>query len=249
MTVTAQKSMAPQNLRDLYRDDYVASYHDRDGGRLERLLPLMRLDAHMIVADFACGNGLLLELVHDRVRRYHGVDFSSEFIATAKKKQNSLGIGNADFHCRSIADFCAEHPGMFDAAFAMDFAEHVYDNDFLAAARAIRNSLKPGGHFYLHTPNASFLLEILKDRGVLRQFPEHIAVRTAEKTVALLESAGFGEAEVTFLPHYLKSLSWLHWFAAIPLLGRFLRARIFISCRNDRPRGAAPEEKADEAIP
>lgn len=223
--------MHEEELRERYRGDYVGSFPAKDRGRLERLLPLMDLGPHMEVVDFGCGNGLLLEAIHDRVSKYYGVDFSSEFIAAARRRQEQLSIRNATFQCEVNSDFCARHPGKFDRAFAMDFSEHVYDKDFVNIAKAIRQCLKPEGLFYLHTPNAEFFLEIAKDKGVMRQFPEHIAVRNAADTVRLLESASFTAIKVVHLPHYLKALSWLHWFSRVPMLGRFFRARLFIECR------------------
>ena len=53
------------------------------------------------------------------------------------------------------------------------------------------------------TPNADFFLERMKDKGILvKQFPEHIAVRTPEHNVALLSEAGFRIEHVRLLPHY-----------------------------------------------
>jgi cyclopropane fatty-acyl-phospholipid synthase-like methyltransferase len=223
-----RKSQA--ELRDLYRADYVRRYHQEDRERLARLVVLMDLEPHMITADLGCGNGLLLGLIHDRVAYYHGIDFSSEFIDEARQRQQHAGIRNAEFHCRSIVEFCREHCSEIDRAFALDFAEHVYDEELLGIARAVRSSLREGGRFYLHTPNLDFFLERLKDRGILRQFPEHVAVRRAERYVELLAESGFSQVRILFLPHYLRSLAWLHAFSRLPLVGRHLRARLFLEC-------------------
>jgi 2-polyprenyl-3-methyl-5-hydroxy-6-metoxy-1,4-benzoquinol methylase len=226
--------MPPQftedQLRDLYRDDYVQVYERKPLSRLARLLPFIPLSPDDEVADFACGNAMLLDLIHNRVRVYHGVDFSEEFIAAARSRAQRLGASSARFHAASIEDFCAAHPEAFDKAFAMDFSEHVYDEPWLGILRAMRGTLKPGGRLYLHTPNAAFIIEILKARGILHQFPEHIAVRDADANRALIEQAGFSEIRVRFAPHYVVALKWLHIFSPLPLVGRFFRARLFIEC-------------------
>ena len=227
----AQKNQSQMELRQLYGDDYVSRFPRKDNGRLSRLIPLMDLGPGMRVVDVACGNGILLELIHNSVGQYHGVDFSSEFIEAARWRQEKLKVENASFYCESIATFSNRFQHTFDRAFAMDFSEHVYDDDFVETANAILRSLKPRGRLYLHTPNAEFFVEILKDKGVLRQFPEHIAVRNANDNVELLRKAGFESVRVTFLPHYLQPLAWLDMASAVPSVGKYFRARLFIECR------------------
>jgi 2-polyprenyl-6-hydroxyphenyl methylase/3-demethylubiquinone-9 3-methyltransferase len=219
-----------EELRDLYRSDYVRRYHQEDRGRLSRLLPFMDLGPDMVVADLGCGNGLLLELTHDRVGQYHGVDFSSEFIEEARRRQAQIGISNASFHIETITEFCDRHEGALDRVFALDFTEHVYDEDLIPIATSIRRSLREGGRLYIHTPNLTFFLELLKDKGICRQFPEHIAVRSADQYVSLLRGVGFREVKVSYLSHYLGALSWLHAFSSVPAVGKYLKARLFIEC-------------------
>ena len=223
--------LSDEQLRDIYRDDYVERYERKSLARLARLMPLMSLAADDVVADFGCGNGMLLDLIHDRVRAYSGVDFSAEFIATARRRAERLGAVNAHFHATAIEDFCRRHPDTFDVAFALDFAEHAYDPSWLAILAAIHASLKPGGRLYLHTPNARFIIEVLKARGVLHQHPGHVAVRDAAANRALLEQAAFRDVRVRYLAHYVPWLKWLHLFGSLPLVGPYCRARLFIECR------------------
>jgi len=182
----------------------------------------------MTVADFGCANGVLLDVIHHRVGRYMGVDFSAEFIAAARERQEKTGIVNASFHCEPIVEFCKQHPRAFDRGFALDFSEHVYDDDFREIAAAIHGSLKPNGRLYMHTPNAEFAVEILKDRGILRQHPEHVAVRNAENNIRLLKEANFRDVRVVYLSHYLKHVAWVDVFSNLPVLGKYFRARLFI---------------------
>jgi cyclopropane fatty-acyl-phospholipid synthase-like methyltransferase len=172
----------------------------------------------------------MLELTHARVGQYHGVDFSSEFIEEARRRQTQANIHNASFHIESITGFCDRHEGALDRVFALDFTEHVYDEDLIPIAASIRRSLREGGRLYVHTPNLTFFLELLKDKGFLRQFPEHIAVRSAEQYVSLLRGVGFNEVKVSYLSHYLRTLSWLHAFSSVPVVGKYLKARLFIEC-------------------
>lgn len=218
-----------EDLRLLHGYEYVQRFEEKQSPmRLDRLMSRIPLSSNMHVADFGCGNGLMLPHVAPRVATYTGVDFSPEFIESARVRVKNYGFTNAGFHCADINDFCAKRANAFDVGFAMDFSEHVPDKQWVQILASIRSSLKPGGALYLHTPNALFFIEIMKERGfILKQFPEHVAVRNAADNTALLRQAGFETVEVTTLPHY-NVLRYLHPLSYLPLLGRYFEARLFI---------------------
>jgi len=223
------RSQEKKNLLDLYGSHYVKRFENEQSPlRLKRLIPLMELSGDMTVCDIGCGNGMLMEHICPLVARYVGVDFSEEFIVAANRRKEVMGIKNAEFQCEEIKTFCRQRPTSFDVAFAMDLAEHVYDKEWVEILSAIRSSLKPRGNLYLHTPNADFIVEKLKAKNiVLKQFPEHIAVRDEEQNRAMLKLAGYDETKTTKLPHY-NILRILHPVSGIPLLGRYFEARLFI---------------------
>ena len=106
--------------RRLHGQEYVDRFEkEQSWRRLGRLTSHFDLPPAAVVADFACGNGMLLELLGDRVGTYHGVDFSPEFISAADARRRRLGADHATFHCEAIEDFCARRPDTFDAGFAM----------------------------------------------------------------------------------------------------------------------------------
>jgi len=223
--------MVEQELRDLYRAEYLARYPDSPDRRLLRLSSRFDLRGDESVVDLACGNGLLLDLLHDRVGSYLGVDFSSEFIEAATERARRLGWSKGAFVCSDIEEYLDRRTAGFDVAFALDFVEHIHDPDCLRIFRAVRRSLKPSGILYLHTPDGAFLLERLKARGVLRQLPEHVAVRTRDEVVAILAACGFGRVMAHALSHYHPLLRLLHPLSRIPLVGDSLRARLFVEAR------------------
>lgn len=217
-------------LKALHGEDYVARFEQEQSlERLRRVVERVPLPAAATVADFACGSGMLMELLWDHVASYAGVDFSEAFIRVAEEKRRSLGAANVRFACQDIRQFCAENQERFDVAFAMDFSEHVYDAEWLEILRAIRSSLRPGGVLYLHTPNGDFFIERMKARNfILKQFPEHVAVRTIAANVRLLEQAGFSGVTVQSLAHY-NVLRLLHGLSALPGVGRYFEARLLIA--------------------
>lgn len=214
--------------KKLHGEEYVAVYKKKSPLRLERLLQFMKLDGACHVADFACGNGMLMELIATKVKFYTGIDFSEPFIQAANEKKERLSIHNAVFLCSDINEFCQSHQKAFDVGFAMDFSEHVYDEEWGKILENIRKSLKLNGKLYLHTPNAEFFLERMKSANfIVKQFPEHIAVRTPEQNAAILRKAGFEVTRVLLIPHY-NVLRFLHPLSYLPFMGKYFKARIFI---------------------
>lgn len=216
----------------LHGRDYAERFDRMHGRRrLLQLLPLMTLGTDDDLVDFACGNGLLAAETHDRVRSYTGVDFSRPFIELAVARAARLGARNLDFVCASIESFCAARPQRFDVACAFDFSEHVPDGEWLRLLACMRGSLKPGGRLYLHTPNAAFAPERLRRRNfILKQSPEHVAVRDMPENLELLRRSGFTITAAQFVRHY-NVLRFLHPLRHVPALGRWFEARIFIEAR------------------
>ena len=218
-------------LRALHGKGYVEKFESNQSHvRLDRLLPYMHLGRDDDVVDYACGNAMLMPHLVQLVNTYTGVDFSKEFIDAAELRKDELKIGNANFYCGDIEEFCRSRQQTFDAAFAMDFSEHVYDESWCEILTSIRYSLKESGKFYMHTPNAEYIIELLKDIDVLKQLPEHIAVRNAENNVKLLKRSGFSNIKVYSLSHYEKRQEWVHHLRHLPFIGMYFRARLFISC-------------------
>lgn len=215
-------------LRKFYDEEYVAAFERHSTTRLIKILKHIDLNNRLNIVDYACGNGLLMELTSPKVKSYTGVDFSEPFIRAANLKKNQLDYTNATFFCSDISDFCRNFKSSFDVAFAMDFSEHVYDRDWISILREIRMTLNTAGKLYVHTPNAEFLLEILKRRNlILKQFPEHIAVRTARKNAELIEKAGYKVRNIWFIPHY-NAMRYIHFMSYIPVVGKYFKARILI---------------------
>ena len=225
------RRLSDDELLAIYDQDYVDIYDPHAVARIGRMLPLFDLSPTDVVADFGCGDGVLLELIADRVRQYVGVDFSEPFIGAASRRRDAHGIGNGVFERADIVEFCARHRETFDAAFALDFSEHVYDDQFLHIFGAVRNALKPGGRLYLHTPNADYFLERLHKWGVLAPVKGHVGVRDAGQHVDLLTRCGFDEVLVRYLAHYLRFASMFHLLGRAPVAGRLFRARLFITAR------------------
>jgi cyclopropane fatty-acyl-phospholipid synthase-like methyltransferase len=222
--------LSDDQLHAIYDQAYVDIYDPHAVPRIRRMLPLFNLSSQSHVADFGCGNGVLLEIISSRIGDYVGIDFSEPFVRAAERRRDSHGIINGRFECADIVAFCAGHANEFDAAFALDFSEHLYDDQFVSIFSAICGALKPGAPLYIHTPNADYFLERFHKWGVLRQVEGHVGVRDARAHQELFARCGFARVDVRYLPHYLRLASKFHALGALPFVGRWFRARLFLTC-------------------
>lgn len=220
------------DAKTLHSGDYVRRLETFGPARVRRIVARLDFPDDADVADFGCGTGILLHALGKRAGSYTGVDFSSDFIDAANRWAKRENLTNYRFVEAEIVDFCGRHQGAFEIATALDFAEHVETELAVRIFSAIRTSLRPGGSFYLHTPNLDFIIEKAKDVGLLSQFPEHIAIRNANQMRALLIDSGFASDRiiVEFMPHY-NVLRALHPLSSLPILGRFFKARMLITAR------------------
>lgn len=217
----------------LHSGDYVERYNRKPLDRVRSLVQRMQVKDEEEVADFACGNGMLLQVLGNRTGGYVGIDFSRDFITSAINWAQSSNLHNYNFICEDILSFSAKNLERFDIAATLDFSEHIDDVLAIQVYSAIRTTLKPGGKLYIHTPNLDFCLEQAKGKGILAQFPEHIAVRNGPQTEAILIKSGFDRSKIKtrYIPHYniLKLLHILHF---LPWIGKYFAARLWIKAEN-----------------
>lgn len=223
-----------EERKALHGEAYVERFErEQSSKRIARLVPLMGLNGTEDIVDIGCGNAMSLSVLGGCFGSYSGVDFSQPFIDAARERARLLAIESAEFFCGSAESYAEHNANRFDVALALDISEHVYDKEWLLILRAIHKLLKVKGRFFVHTPNIGFFIEKLKDKNIiLRQFPEHIAVRSMEENVELLRKAGFRIRSARAIPHYNR-LSLLHPLSHLPLIGRFFEARLFIEA--DKP--------------
>ncbi len=212
----------------MHGDDYVQRFSDkRQIARVARLVEHIELPISAKVMDVGCGTGILAGLLAPRYGSYTGIDFSEAMLQQARANARAGGLQHCDFLCADAVDVMRSQPGTWDAVFMLDISEHVPDAEWAGIVDAARLALKPGGKVYLHTPNLDFVLERLKHHGLMRQFPEHVAVRDARRNLGFFERAGYSAARCTTLPHY-NILRWLHPLSGLPVVGKYLTARLWI---------------------
>ena len=218
-----------EERKALHGGAYVERFErEQSVKRISRLVPMMGLTGTEKIVDIGCGNAMSLSVLYGCFGSYSGVDFSEPFIEAAQERARTLAIENTEFFCGSAESYAENHANRFDVALALDISEHVYDEEWQLILRAIYKLLKTGGKLFVHTPNLDFFIERLKARNiVLKQFPQHVAVRTMEQNVQLMQKAGFRIRVARALPHYNR-LAILHPLSHLPQIGKYFEARLFI---------------------
>lgn len=215
------------DLLKIYNEKYVQKYHKNPGKRIKGILSKINFKDSDEILDIGCGNGLLYEELPNNRQNYYGIDFSQAFINECKRKYSGK---EGNFICRNVIDFCNENPNKFSKIFMLDFTEHVYDEELINIFKAAANSLKPEGELYIHTPNGDYFLEILKNKGILKQVNGHVAVRNTNKYSKLLKESNFLKQEIKFIPHY-NIMRIFNGLKNIPLIGKYFEARILITAK------------------
>ena len=160
-----------------------------------------------------------------------GVDASDDALSLAEAGRVRRGVSNVRFAKSDVADLSAFADDSFDAVAAIDLVEHIDDPTLSAMLRECRRVLVVGGRLGLYTPDRAHYVERLKAHGVLlRQFPQHVAVRRAEAYRQFLFDAGFhvdlDAYSVSPFPGVRRIEAAL---APLPLVGPTFRYRILLS--------------------
>jgi SAM-dependent methyltransferase len=137
--------------------------------------------------DVGCGAGSLLQAAHDNGWDAQGIDVSASAVSYVRN------LGFEVFHGELSEAQLAN--GQFDVITAVEILEHLFDP--VATVNEIRRLLRPGGLFWLTTPNCRSLAARLMGLGWrVVSPPEHLQLFSAEGLRTLLFRAGFTEVQL-----------------------------------------------------
>ena len=224
---------------DLYPDEYFDRLHrvtlfaapERKWRERDRdILSLTMPSSEMTVLDLGSALGDVCFLLAPRVKEAIGVDASPRAIELAEKRRRERGLANVRFVAGDVAELSALPAASVDVAGAFDLLEHVDDDTVRRMLRSLPRVLKPSGVFVAYTPNREHYVERLKARNlVLKQFPEHIAVRRPREIRRLLESEGWRVRSLQYSTAPFPVLRWLErGLSRLPVVGTLFRYRILL---------------------
>jgi 2-polyprenyl-6-hydroxyphenyl methylase / 3-demethylubiquinone-9 3-methyltransferase len=228
---------------ELYPDEYFDGLHKvtrfaaTERKWRERDRDILRLASsgnpparERVLLDLGSARGDVCFLLAPRVRKAVGIDASPRAVELAEAERARRGLSNVRFVQGDVADLAPIPDVSIDVAGAFDLLEHVDDATVAAMLRALRRVLKPGGFLAAYTPNREHYVERLKAHDlVLRQFPEHIAVRRPREIRRLLEAEGWRVLELSYSTAPFPLVRWIErLLAPLPGIGRLFRYRILI---------------------
>ena len=201
---------------------------NRDALRVVGLQPSDR------VLELGSARGDVAFFLAAHAREVVGLDASDDALQIAGRACAARGIANVSFVKGDVADLSMFPDTSFDAVAAIDLVEHVDDPTLAAMLQECRRVLNPGGRLGLYTPDRAHYVERMKAHDfILRQFPQHIAVRRADDYRRFLAAAGLRIDLDTWSVSPFPGVRLLERaLAPLPLIGETFRYRILMRAVN-----------------
>ena len=226
--------------RDLYDEGYYARLVKSQDSlsyrwRCRWLREVLKPTQGDLIVDLGCGAGMVSKYLLSRGAEVHGVDLSESAIQTAKTVNAQFPKGSFQraeaSHCPHLED------GSFNKACSVDVTEHCGYEVMLDIFSEAHRLLKPGGFYYVYTPNPYHWLERLKQWGLLKKDPSHTGLRPANTIIDGLRLRGFEIVRVYDPVSMIPIVQWLEWlWKHQPLFCQLAIYRIAILAR--KPVGA-----------
>jgi SAM-dependent methyltransferase len=221
---------------DAYFADLSARYRTRNRfarRRIANVFSLLPDIAGRRLIDLGCGMGTFTIEAASRGAHAIGVDPAPAAVRAAGIVAAAEGADRAHF-VRADAVALPLGDASADFVLAADLTEHLDDVTLARILREAGRVLTPGGRLVLYTPDRQHIFERLRERGVMRQDPSHIGVRSAAELRRAVENAGFAVEHSVWLPSHLPGLDLAERLLAgrIPLLRRRIG---LIALRRERP--------------
>jgi SAM-dependent methyltransferase len=234
---------------ELYPDEYFEGLHrvtafaapqrkwrERDRDILRLALGSRGRGSHdppateSVLLDLGSARGDVCFLVAPRVREAIGIDASPKALEIAERERARRGLRNVRFVLGDVAELAPIPDASVDVAGAFDLLEHVDDATVRQMLASLRRVLRRGGIFVAYTPNREHYVERLKAHDLLlKQFPEHIAVRRPSEIRRLLEEEGWRVVELSYSTAPFPAVRFLErLLAPLPGIGRLFRYRILV---------------------
>jgi 2-polyprenyl-6-hydroxyphenyl methylase/3-demethylubiquinone-9 3-methyltransferase len=219
-----------------YTADYYSGLLDKENRashkwRLKWVERCLAPKAGDRIADLGCGAGLVDRYFLKKGAEVHGVDLAEEAIKAAIVINKELPKGHFRVGDASKCDHLES--ATFDKACSVDVIEHCGHDVMLDIFAEAHRLLKPGGLYFVYTPNPKHWIERFKDWGfILKQDPTHTGLRPAAPILAGLREKGFEIVEHLRPPSMIPVFNWFErvW-SAIPAVGELAVYRIAVLAR------------------
>lgn len=183
--VFSQRIPSKQELYDYYSAHYERTSYlspitiKRFHAILDTLEPFRNTGK---LLDMGAGYGFFLEIAKQRGWDAHGTELTDEAVEHCRAKGMTMFKG--EFQDLNIA------PETYDVIIFIEVLEHLNNPvEYISKAHKV---LRPGGIFYLTTPNFnSFLRYRLKEQYNVIEYPNHLCYYTSKTLQKLFNDNGF----------------------------------------------------------
>ncbi|MEX1183825.1 MAG: methyltransferase domain-containing protein [Gemmatimonadota bacterium] len=193
---------------DAYFADLAARYRTRNRfarQRIANVFSIMPPLAGRMLVDLGCGMGTFTIESARRGALAIGIDPAPAALRAAA----AVAAAERAEHARFVQGDAVLLPLRDDSAallLAADLTEHLDDVTLARVLHEAARVLAGDGVLVIYTPDRQHVFERLRARGIMRQDPSHIAVRTAAELRAAVDAAGFSVESVRWLPSHLPLL-------------------------------------------
>lgn len=182
------------------------------------------------IVDLGCGPGVVAEFLASHGASVHGVDLHPKAVATARRV-NSTNAGNT-FQVGDASGVANLADASFNKAVSCDVTEHCGHDVMLGIFREAHRLLKPGGTYFIYTPNPKHWIERLKVWGIMKQDPTHTGLRTGPVITEALTSCGFEIAQHPTSSSMFPVINAFEWlWRQQPILPELTNYRVIILAR------------------
>ncbi|HSJ23842.1 MAG TPA: methyltransferase domain-containing protein [Longimicrobiales bacterium] len=209
----SQRKLTAYDVADHYDEAYFADlagrYRDRNRfarRRIANVFSLLPPPAGLTLVDLGCGMGTFTIEAAGQGAFAVGVDPAPAAVQAATRVAAAEGTASAHF-IRADAAVLPLATASADIVLAADLTEHLDDVTLARILREAGRVLRTDGRLVLYTPDRQHIFERLRDRGIMRQDPSHIGVRSAAELAQAVEGAGFAVQRLEWLPSHLPGLS------------------------------------------
>lgn len=223
-----QRKLTAYDVADHYDEAYFADlsarYRTRNRFARRRIANVFSLVPDLVgrtLLDLGCGMGTFTIEAAARGAHAIGVDPAPAALRAARAVAAAEQADRAQF-LRADAARLPVHDAAADVVLAADLTEHLDDVTLARILREAGRVLRPGGQLVLYTPDRQHAFERLRARGIMKQDPSHIGVRTRAELRSAVETAGFTVQHAVWLPSHLPGVDLAErWLARwVPVLRR-----------------------------
>lgn len=231
MTRIPTSSEIEDYLDPAYYEEQVqgsSSKHHED--QLRNYKKLIEPYAGKLVLDVGAGSGKTVAIMSEKAHYAIALDFSPISVRTAKKMIHTSGKEENAGVVQSRGEVLPFPDNTFDMVTALDFVEHINNEEYEKLIVEIKRVLKPNGTLCIYTPNKTYFLEyIYKIVFGPGHRPQHFGLKTIPELLAPLGQHGYEVAHLSTQANYVPVLRQVEQVLMhLPVVGQLFKRRVSI---------------------